>query len=90
MPDIVFRDSSGPKRKRALIRLSRKTADEPTGIAPWRTLLSFREVRSSTLLVSGVLVGTSFNKSTDCSMVAGRSVKSTCQFTGNKFAEVYA
>ena len=36
------------------------------------------------------LNGTSFNKSTDCSMVAGRSVKSTCQFTGNKFAEVYA
>ena len=56
MPDIVFRDSSGPKRKRALIRLSRKTADEPTGIAPWRTLLSFREVRSFSLLASDVLV----------------------------------
>ena len=36
------------------------------------------------------LNGTSFSKSTDCSIVAGRSVKSTCQFTGNKFAEVYA
>ena len=56
MPDIVFRDSSGPERKRALIRLSRKTAGEPTGIASWRTLLCFREVRSSSLLASDVLV----------------------------------
>ena len=56
MPDTVFRDSSVPESKRALVRLSREVADEPAGGALWRTLLSFREVRSSTLLVSGVLV----------------------------------
>ena len=56
MPDTLFRDSSGPERKRALVRLSCKTEDEPTGIAPWHTLLCFREVRLSSLLSSDVLV----------------------------------
>ena len=56
MPDTVFRDSSGLESKRAPAGLSRKTVDEPTGIAPWRTLLCFREVRSSSLLASDVLV----------------------------------
>ena len=56
MPDTVFRDSLDPERKRVLVRLSCKTADEPTGIAPWRTLLCFREVRSASLLASDVLI----------------------------------
>ena len=56
MPDTVFRDSSGPESNHVFASFSRKTADEPTGIAPWRTLLCFREVRSFSLLVSDVLV----------------------------------
>ena len=55
MPDTVFKDSSGPGSKCAFVRLSCEAADEPTGIAPWRTLLCFREIRSSSLLISDVL-----------------------------------
>ena len=43
-------------RFQRFVRLSCEAADEPTGIAPWRTLLWFREVCSSSLLASDVLV----------------------------------
>ena len=56
MPDTVFKDSAGSERKRALVRLSCKTEEEPVGISPWRTLLCFREVRSFSPLASDVLV----------------------------------
>ena len=56
MPDTVFKDSSDPESNHVFASFSRKTADEPTGIAPWRTLLCFREVRSFSFLASDVLV----------------------------------
>ena len=51
MPDTVFRGLLDSERNHALVRLSYETADEPTGIAPWRTLLCSWEVRSLSLLL---------------------------------------